>query len=232
MGEISKKKGGIKLHTVLDLRSNIPTVIDITTAKVHDVNFLDNLIIELGALYIFDRGYVDYKRLYKIEFSKAFFVIRAKGNLNFKVLKSNKVDKSTGLKCDQIFKLKVKKSQADYPANLRRIKVYDEEQKKHIVLLTNNFEISAFSITLLYKKRWQIELFFKWVKQHLKIKVFWGQNENAVRTQIWIAVCNYALIHLLKNEQNLIKSPYEILEILKDSLFEQTPVNQLLMNDL
>lgn len=228
MGKIPKKKGGIKLHTVLDLGSNIPTIIDITTAKIHDVNFLDNLVIELGALYIFDRGYVDYKRLYKITLSCAFFVVRAKSNLSFKVLKSNKVDKSTGLRCDQNIRLKVKKSFTDYPANLRRIKTYDKKLKKSIVLLTNNFEISAFSVAILYRKRWKIELFFKWVKQHLKIKKFWGRNENAVRTQIWIAVCNYALIHLLKNELNLLQSPYEILEILKDSLFEQTPVNQLL----
>ena len=231
MGKIPKKKGGIKLHTVLDLGSNIPTIIDITTAKVHDVNFLDNLVVELGALYIFDRGYVDYKRLYKINLSNAFFIVRAKKNLSFKVLKSNKIDKSKELRCDQIIRLKIKKSYEDYPANFRRIKVYDEDKKKYIVLLTNNLEISTSAVALLYKKRWQIELFFKWIKQHLKIKVFWGQNENAVRTQIWIAVCNYALIYLIKNEQNLLQSPYEILEILKDSLFEQTPVNQLLMSD-
>ena len=186
------------------------------------------MVIELGALYIFDRGYLDYKRLYKIKLSHAFFIVRAKSNLSFNVLKSNKIDKKTGLKCDQIIRLKIKKSQKDYSENLRRIKVYDEAQKKHIVLLTNNFEISALTITLLYRKRWQIELFFKWIKQHLKIKVFWGQNQNAVRTQIWVAVCNFALIHLLKNDLNLSKSSYEILEILKDSLFEQTSVNQLL----
>lgn len=188
------------------------------------------MTVELGALYIFDRGYVDYKRLYKINISCAFFVVRAKSNLSFKVLKSNKIDKSTGLRCEQIIQLKLKKSYEDYPANLRRIKVYDEDLKKHIVLLTNNFEISAFSIGLLYKKRWKIELFFKWIKQHLKIKVFWGQNENAVRTQIWVAVCNYTLIHLIKYKLNLAHSPYEILEILKDSLFEQTPINQLLIS--
>ena len=230
MGKISKKKGGIKLHTVLDLASNIPTVVDITNAKLHDVNFLDNLVVELGALYIFDRGYIDYKRLYKINSNCAFFVVRAKKNLSFNVLKSNKIDKSKGLRCDQRIRLKSDKSYAAYPAHLRRVKVYDEEIKKHIVLLTNNFELSAISISLLYRKRWKIELFFKWIKQHLKIKVFWGRNENAVRTQIWIAVCNYALIHLLKNELKLTQSPYEILEVLKDSLFEQTSVNQLLMN--
>lgn len=231
MGKISKKKGGIKLHTVLDLGSNIPTIIDITNAKIHDVNFLDNLIVELGALYIFDRGYVDYKRLYKINLSCAFFIVRAKGNLSFKVLKSNKVDKPKGFRCDQIIRFKLKKSYKAYSANLRRVKVYDEDLKKHIVLLTNNFEISTLAIALLYRKRWKIELFFKWIKQHLKIKKFWGQNENAVRTQIWIAICNYAIIHLMKSERNIQKSPYEILEILKDSLFEQTPVNQLLMSD-
>lgn len=188
------------------------------------------MVVELGALYIFDRGYIDFKRLYKIKLSCAFFIVRAKSNLSFNVLKSNKVDKSMGLRCDQTIRLRLKKSFKDYPANFRRIKVYDETLKKHVVLLTNNFEISALTVALLYRKRWKIELFFKWIKQHLKIKVFWGQNENAVRTQIWVAVCNYALIHLLKSEQKILRSPYEILEILKDSLFEQTPVNQLLMS--
>ena len=188
------------------------------------------MLVEIGALYIFDRGYIDYKRLYKIKLSYAFFIIRAKKNLSFKVLKSSKVDKSTPLRCDQIVRLKLQKSFEDYPESFRRIKVYDKERKKYIVLLTNNFQISAIGIALLYKKRWQIELFFKWIKQHLKIKVFWGQNYNAVHTQIWVAVCNYALIHLIKNDLDLDKSPYEILEILKDSLFEQTPLNQLLMN--
>lgn len=160
-----------------------------------------------------------------------FLIVRAKGNLSFKTLKAKKINKSKGFRCDQTIRLKVEKSHKAYPANLRRVKVYDEELKKYIVLLTNNFEISTLAVALLYRKRWKIELFFKWIKQHLKIKRFWGQNENAVRTQVWIAVCNYALIHLMKSERNIEKTPYEILEILKDSLFEQTPVNQLLINN-
>lgn len=228
MGKIPKKKGGIKLHTLLNLKANIPTFIDITNAKVHDVNVLDKLVFEIGAFYIMDRGYLDFARLFKIQSASAFFIIRAKKNLSFKVRESNKVDKKTGLRCDQIIRLKTKKSSKQYPQTLRRIKFVDLELKKTFVFLTNNMEISALSVALLYKKRWKIELFFKWIKQHLKIKVFWGQNANAVKTQIWVAVCNYALVHILKNELDLSYSSYEILEILRDSMFEQIPVSQLL----
>jgi len=203
---------------------------DITNASIHDVNVLDKLVFEIGAFYIMDRGYLDFARLYKIHQAFAFFIIRAKTNLSFKVLKSSKVDKKTGLRCDQIIQLKRKKAKAAYPLPIRRIKFVDVELKKTFVFLTNNFEISAISVALLYKKRWKIELFFKWIKQHLRIKIFWGENANAVKTQIWVAVCNYALIHLIKNELNLSHTPYEILEILSDSLFEQTTLNQLLMH--
>lgn len=191
---------------------------------------MDKLVFEIGAFYIMDRGYIDFARLYKIQLAPAFFIIRAKKNLSFKAVKSNKVDKTTGLRCDQIIRLKGKKTKGQYPLVLRRIKFVDKELKKTFVFLTNNFEISALSVTLLYKKRWQIELFFKWIKQHLRIKVFWGENANAVKTQIWVAVCNYALIFLLKKQFNLSQTPYQILEILSDSLFEQTPLNELLIN--
>lgn len=229
MGKIPKKKGGIKLHTVLHITANIPTFIDITNAKKHDVNFLDDLVIEIGAFYIMDRGYIDFTRLYKIQKYSAFFIIRAKKNLSFKVLKSNKVDKTLGHRCDQIIRLTGTKSKDNYPVQLRRIKIYDETTKKRLIFLTNNLKISTATVALLYKKRWKIELFFKWIKQHLKVKVFWGQNENAVKTQIWVAICNYVLIFLIKKKFNLKLSPYEISEILRDSLFEQTPVNQLLI---
>lgn len=232
MGQIPKKKGGIKLNTVLNLNTNIPRFINITTAKIHDVNFLDNLDFEFGAFYIMDRGYMDFARLYKIHLANSFFVIRGKKNLSFNVLKSNKVDKTTGLICDQLIRLKTTKSRKDYPQLIRRIKFKDKDLNKTFVFLTNNLKISALSITLLYKKRWKIELFFKWIKQHLRIKVFWGQNKNAVKTQIWIAICNYVLIYLLKNQLDLSYSPYEILEILSDSMFEQVPVNQLLINQI
>jgi len=229
LGQIQKKKGGIKLHTVLDLESNIPTIIIVTNAKIHDVNLLDEIEFENGAFYIMDRGYIDYVRLYKINKSTAFFVIRAKTNLAFKVLKSSKVDKDIGLRCDQIVCFSSKESKEKYPASLRRVKFYDKQTNKTYVYLTNNLNISAISVTLLYKKRWRIELFFKWIKQHLIIKRFWGRNENAVKMQIWVAVSNYALVYLIKNELNLTYSTYEILEILSDSLFEQIPLNQLLM---
>jgi len=224
-----KKKAAIKLHTLMDLRGNIPVFIEITDGKVHDVNILDLIDFEAGAFYIVDKGYYDFERLYKINQAKAFFVIRAKKNIKLKRIYSNKVDKSTGLRCDQIVKLTGKKTSVSYPEKLRLIKFYDESKPKTYRFLTNNFEIDALSITLLYKNRWQIELFFKWIKQHLKIKKFWGQSENAVKTQIWIAVCTYLIIAILKKQMNLDKSLYEILQILSISAFDKTPVNQLFM---
>ena len=226
-----KKKGAVKLHTLMDLRGNIPVFIAITTGKVHDVNILDQIAFEAGAFYIVDKGYYDFERLYLIDQAKAFFVIRAKRNMKFKRLYSNPVDKTTGLKCDQIIKLTGLKTSSYYPDKLRRIKFYSETKCKTYVFVTNNFELDALTITLLYKNRWQIELFFKWIKQHLKIKKFWGQSENAVKTQIWIAVCTYLIVAIIKRQIKSDKSLYEILQILSVSAFDKTPLNQLLMND-
>ena len=225
-----KKKGAVKLHTLMDLRGNIPVFIAITTGKVHDVNILDQINFEAGAFYIVDKGYYDFKRLYIVDQAKAFFVIRAKRNFKFKRLYSRKVDKSIVLKCDQVVKLTGVKSSLEYSEKLRRIKFYSESKRKMYVFLTNNFELDAYTITLLYKNRWQIELFFKWIKQHLKIKKFWGQSENAVKTQIWIAVYTYLIVAILKKRLNTHKSLYEILQILSVSSFDKTPINQLLMN--
>jgi len=226
-----KKKGAVKLHTLMDLRGNIPVFLAITDGKVHDVRVLDQIVFEAAAFYIVDKGYYDFERLYKIDQAKAFFIIRAKRNLKFKRLYSHPVDKATGLKCDQIIKLTGIKSQALYPDKLRRIKFLDVTKSKTYVFLTNNFEIDPLTITLLYKNRWHIELFFKWIKQHLKIKKFWGHSENAVKTQIWIAVCTYLLVAIIKRQLNLKSSLYEILQILSVSVFDKTPVNQLLMKD-
>lgn len=226
-----KKKGAVKLHTLIDLRGNIPVFLSITTGKVHDVNILDQIIFEAGAFYIVDKGYYDFERLYLIDREKAFFVIRAKKNLKFKRLYSSIVDKPTGLKCDQIIKLTGQKTISAYPDKLRRIKFFDKTKSKTYVFLTNNFELDALTITLLYKNRWQIELFFKWIKQHLKIKKFWGQSENAVKTQIWIAVCTYLIVAIIKRRLNSNMSLYEILQILSVSAFDKTPANQLLTKD-
>ncbi len=204
--------------------------IAITDGKVHDVNILDLLVFEAGAFYIVDKGYYDFERLYRLVQANAYFVIRAKRNLQFKRVYSRKVDKSTGLKCDQTIKLTGKKSALSYPDKLRRIKFFDQTKSKIYVFLTNNFQLDALTITLLYKNRWQIELFFKWIKQHLKIKKLWGHSENAVKTQIWIAVCTYLLVALLKKQLKLNQSLYEILQILSVSVFDKTPVNQLFTN--
>ncbi len=224
-----KKKAAVKLHTLMDVRGGIPVFIHITDGKVHDVKALDLLTFEAGAFYIIDKGYYDFERSYKIDQAKAFFVIRAKKNLKFQRIYTHPIDKSTGLRCDQTIKLTGQKSALTYPGKLRRIKFYDESKPKTYVFLTNNFELDALTITQLYKNRWRIELFFKWVKQHLKIKKFWGQSENAVKTQIWIAVCTCLLVAILKKQLNLEASLYEILQILSVSLFDKTPVNQLLM---
>jgi len=223
-----KKKGAVKLHTLIDLRGNIPVFIAITTGKVHDVNILDQLLFEAGAFYIVDKGYYDFERLYQLDQAKAFFVIRAKRNLTFRRIYSHPVDKTTGLKCDQTIRLTGVKTAHLYPDKLRRIKYYSETKNKTYTFLTNNFELDALTITLLYKNRWQIELFFKWIKQHLKIKRFWGHSENAVKTQIWIAVCTYLIVAILKKRLNIDKSLYEILQILSVSAFDKTPINQLL----
>lgn len=225
-----QEKGAVKLHTLMDLRGNIPVFIDITDGKVHDVKILDKIDFEPKAFYVIDKGYYDFHRLYRINSAHAFFVIRAKTNLAFRRIYSNKIDKSTGLRCDQVIKLTGVKSQKAYPDKLRRIKYYDVEKAKTYIFLTNNFEVDALTIAALYKNRWQIELFFKWIKQHLKIKKFWGQSENAVKTQIWIAVCTYLIVAILKKKLKTDLSLYNILQILSVSLFDKTPVNQLLIS--
>jgi hypothetical protein len=225
-------KGAVKMHTLLDLRGNIPSFIAITDGKVNDVNILDRLIIEPGSFYIMDRGYVDFKRLFHIHQSQGFFVIRGKSNLSFNRQYSYPVDKSTSVRCDQSIKLAGDKSAKDYPERIRRIKYTDPETGKLFVFLTNNFLLPAEVIAQLYKSRWQIELFFKWIKQHLRIKVFYGTSENAVKTQIWTAISVYVLIALVKKRMNLDISLYTFLQILSVSVFEKVLIKQLVMNSV
>ena len=222
-------KAAIKLHTLLDLRGNIPSFIHITDGKKHEVNTLDDLTIEPGAFYLLDRGYLDFARLYVIHESKAFFVTRAKSNTKFKRRYSHPVDRvNTNVLCDQTGVLSVFYSSKDYPTTLRRVVVKDDAGKR-LVFLTNNFTLSAELIASLYRQRWQVELFFKWIKQHLRIKVFFGTSENAVKTQIWIAISTYVLIAIAKKRLHLDHhSLYEILQILSLSMFETIPINQLL----
>lgn len=223
-----KTKAAIKLHTLLDIRHQVPVFVHITTGSIHDVNVMDVLDYEALAFYVMDRGYVDWERLYRIERSHAFFVTRAKKNLACIYLASTAVDKTLGLRCDQKIRLATKQAKTDYPITLRRVKFYDAERRKTLVFLTNNFDITAFEVALLYKNRWKIELFFKWIKQHLDVKVFWGESQNAVKTQIWIAVCTYVLVKILKDKLEIPKTMNEILQILSISIFDKTPVNQIL----
>ena len=223
-----KKKGAVKLHTLMDLRGNIPVFVDITDGKTHDVNTLDLIDLEPNAFYDMDKAYTDFYRLYDIHQSKAFFVIRAKDNLKFRRISSKRVDKTKGLRCDQTIKLTGIKTSTLYPEKLRRIKYSDAENDLLMVFLTNNFDVEALDICLLYKNRWQIELFFKWIKQHLRIKTFWGYSPNAVKTQIWIAICTYLLIAYAKKKLKSNLSLYETTQILGVSVFEKTPLNELL----
>ena len=223
-------KGAINMHTLLDLRGNIPSFIAITDGKVHDVNMLDVLIIEPGSFYIMDRGYIDFERLYHIHRAQGFFVIRAKSNLSFKRQYSRPVDKSTGIRCDQTITLACAKSAKEYPEPMRRIKYFDPQKGKSYVYLSNNFELAPTVIADLYKSRWQIELFFKWIKQHLRIKAFYGTSENAVKTQIWTAISAYVLIALVKKRMNLDITLYTFLQILSVSVFEQVDILQLVTN--
>ncbi len=225
-------KGAVKMHTLLDLRGNIPSFIAITDGKVHDVNILDMLMIEPGSFYIMDRGYIDFERLYHIHQSQGFFVIRGKSNLSFNRQYSHSVDKSTSVRCDQTIKLTGDKSAKEYPETMRRIKYSDQETGKLFVFLTNNFLLPAEVIAQLYKSRWQIELFFKWIKQHLRIKAFYGTSENAVKTQIWTAISAYVLIALVKKRMNFDISLYTFLQILSVSVFEKVHIKQLVMNSI
>jgi len=223
-----RSKAAIKLHTLMDLRGNIPTFIHISDGKLHDVNVLDVLLPEAGAFYVMDRGYMDYQRLYLLSTAKAFFVIRAKSNLQCRRLYSHPVNRNTGLICDQTVVLTGFYSAQYFPDKLRRIKYYDPKTGKVFVFLTNNLSLPAITITKLYRYRWQIELFFKWIKQHLRIKSFFGTSENAVKTQIWIAVSVYVLVAIIKKRMNIDASLYTILQILSLTVFEKLPLDQLL----
>jgi hypothetical protein len=222
-----KSKAAIKLHTKMDAKTSIPDFIHISDGKMHDVNMLDLITILPYSFYLMDRGYLDFERLYRIDSSNAYFITRAKKNLKFKRLYSAKVDKSTGLKCDQTITLMGFYTSQDYPKKLRRIKYYDEETDNTLIFLTNNFELKALEIAMLYKHRWFIEIFFKWIKQHLKIKSFWGTSINAVKTQIWIAISVYVIVLILKKKLNLSQSIYEILQILSINMFDKEPIYQL-----
>jgi hypothetical protein len=220
-------KGGIKLHTQIDLKTSIPEFILFSTASVHDVNVLDVIHFEANSFYVMDRGYVDYKRLYKVHSCEAFFVTRAKDNMNYRRLYSKQKDMAKGVMYDQTIMLNNYYAAKDYPEKMRRIKFKDEQTGKVLIFLTNNFHLKATEIAQLYKHRWKIELFFKWIKQHLKIKSFWGQTENAVKTQVWIAVSVYVLVAIAKKHFMLKQSLYEILQVLSISIFEKMPINQL-----
>jgi len=223
-----KRKGAIKLHTLLDLRGNIPVLAIITHGKIHDVTVIDSLLLEAGALYIMDRAYTDFNRLHRIKEANAFFITRAKKNLDFKRLYSQAIDKSTGIKCDQTITLKGYYTKQKYHDKLRRIRFYDAEKDKNLVFISNNFDLPALTIAKLYQCRWQIELFFKWIKQHLKIKSFFGTSENAVKTQIWIAVSVYVLVAIMRKELKINLSLYTILQIVSISLFEKGYIYQIL----
>ena len=220
-------KAAVKMHTLLDLRGNIPSFIHITDGKVHEVNVLDILPIEAGSFYIMDRGFLDFLRLNRMHQAQAFFVIRSKSNIKMRRTASRPVDKTTGLRCDQSVLLTGKFASKDYPQTLRRVVFYDEKNDKRLTFLTNNFDLPALTIAKLYKARWQVELFFKWIKQHLRIKAFFGTSENAVKTQIWIAISVYVLVAIIKKRYKTESSLYTILQIFSLTLFEKTPINQL-----
>lgn len=227
-----RRKGAIKMHTLIDLRGNIPCFIHISSGKMHDVKALDYLPLEPGAFYVMDRGYIDFARLYVFQVNMAFFVTRAKKNLQCRCRAKRPVDKTTGLRCDQTIVLTGPKTASEYPLPLRRIKYIDPETGKRLVFLTNNFVLDALTVAKLYKCRWQVELFFKWIKQHLRIKAFYGTSENAVKTQIWIAISVYVLVAILKKELKLERSLNDILQILSLALFEKTPVFQALSQQI
>jgi hypothetical protein len=223
-----KAKGAVKLHTLMNLQGNIPEFILISDGKLHDVNVLDHLLPVPGAYYVMDRGYLDFERLYAMHQAKAYFVTRAKRNFTFKRRYSYEVDKSTGVQCDQTIVLKTFYSLQGYPEPLRRIRYYDDNLGKRLVFLTNNFDLPATTVAALYKSRWQIELFFKWIKQHLRIKSFYGTSQNAVKSQIWIAVSTYLLVAIVKKELRIDLPLYTILQILSLVQFEKNPILQVL----
>jgi hypothetical protein len=226
--KFQKRKGGIKLHTALDLRGSIPIFIKITDARVYDLCILDELIPEPGSFYIMDRGFLDFERLYTLNQLRAYFVIRSRSNVKFRRIYSHPVDKSTGLRCNQTIALTGVDTPKYYPEKLRRVRFFDRENNNHLIFLTNNFILPAYTIAQLYKCRWQIELFFKWIKQHLRIKSFYGTSENAVKTQIWIAISVYLLVAIIKKLLNLEMSLYTFLQILSVTAFEKVPILQVL----
>jgi hypothetical protein len=223
-----KHKAAVKMHTLLDLHGNIPTFISITEGKVHDVNILDEILPEAGAFYVIDRGYLDFERLYVFTLSAAYFVVRTKSNILFQRRYSHPVDKTTGVRSDQTVILTAIDSAKAYPEPLRRIGYLDVPTRKRFKFLTNNFTLPALTIAQIHKSRWQVELFFKWIKQHLRIKAFYGTSENAVKTQIWIAVSVYVLVAIVRKRLGLEASLYQILQILSVTLFEKTPILQAL----
>jgi hypothetical protein len=226
--EFRKHKGGIKLHTLYDIKTSIPAFLHVSKAKIHDVNILDLISFEPGSFYVMDKGYIDFGRLHKIHQQGSYFVTRAKDNLRFKRMYSRSVDKITGVLSDQIGKLETFYSKKDYPDKLRRIKYYDKEHSKILVFLTNNTDLKAIEIAMLYKKRWEVEIFFKWLKQHLKIKSFWGTTMNAVKIQIYCAIIAYCLVAIIGNKLKVNRSIYEILQILSISLLDKTPIREIL----
>jgi Domain of unknown function (DUF4372)/Transposase DDE domain len=219
-----KHKAAVKMHTLLDLRGNIPTFIRISDGKLHDVNVLDDIPIEAGAFYVMDRGYLDFERLYRLTLSSAFFVTRTKENVLLQRRYSHLVDENTGVRSDQTVILTTIGSATAYPDALRRVSYVDSETNKRLVFLTNNFDLSALTITQIYRSRWQVELFFRWIKQHLRIKSFYGNTENAVKIQIWIAVSVYVLVAIVRKRLGLEATLYQILQVLSITLFEKTPI--------
>jgi hypothetical protein len=222
-----KTKGGVKVHVQLDLKTAIPEFIQITSASIHEVNILDNIIFQPDSFYVVDRGYTDFGRLYKIHKAKSFFIIRAKDNLNFSRVSSIPTNKKAGVLCDQTIRLNGFYALKDFPVRMRRIKFYDAENDRVLIFLSNNFELKATEIAQLYKHRWKIELFFKWIKQHLKIKSFWGRSENAVKIQIWIAISVYVLVAIAKKKLQLKQSLYEILQVVSICIFDKVPLHEL-----
>ncbi len=222
----TKRTGAVKMHTLLDLHGSIPTFIRVTNGKVHDVKILDEIVLEAGAFYVMDRGYTDFERFHRIALHSAFFVVRTKRGMQLQRRYSHPVDKATGLRSDQTVMLTGFYSGKNYPDSLRRIVYFDAETKKRLTFLTNNFALSALIVARIYKCRWMVELFFKWIKQHLRIKSFYGTSENAVKTQIWIAISVYVLVAIVRKRLAIKASPYQILQILSVSLFEKTPFLQ------
>jgi len=225
-----QKQAAIKIHTLLDLKTSIPSFIQITNASVHEVHILDLLAFEEGSFYVMDRGYVDCKRLYRINLAKAFFIVRAKRNMRLKRIISRPVDKAKGIVCDQLVKFTSFYPLKEYPEKLRRIRYYDPSTRKRFIFLTNNDQLGPLEIASLYKDRWKVELFFKWIKQHLKIKAYWGHSPNAVKTQIWIAIATYTLVAIIKKKLKLNQSMYEILQILSTHIFDKVTLNELFSN--